>query len=302
MMPQVAVPAPDGLLQAVRETVDGADEALLCVAFANEAGVNLIAPALERAGTRVRLLSTTVFGGTTAAALDRASALGADVRVLNLPRGTYHPKLYLGRHGDDVRALVGSANLTSGLLRNVEVAVALSGHAELAALAQLRAVAEGWWAHPAVLPWTAEVPAESVDVFAPDLWAELRAVLTAGMTVPTVVERKPNRIVELTPSGVWIETTRSRERGRGAELVPAWMFNIAWDYLVANGRLTNRYLLAGDGLNVKRSSAVCALLAQLPTVAVTGRRPIELTLVTDAVPRAAEPPVSYGREPPPDAR
>ena len=295
MTPQVEVPPPDRLLQAVRETVDGADEALLCVAFANEAGVNLLAPALERAGGPVRLLSTTVFGGTTAAALDRAAALGADVRVLNPPRGTYHPKLYLARYGDHVRALVGSANLTSGLLRNVEIAVALAGHAEAAALAQLRAVAEGWWAHPAALPWTAEVPAPAGDVFAPDLWAQLQTTLAPGMTVPTVVERKPNRIVELTPSGVWIETTRSRDRGRGAEFVPAWMFNIAWDYLAANRRLTNRYLLASDGLNVKRSSAVCALLAQLPSVEVTRRRPIELSLTGAAVAQAAEaPPEPYG--------
>jgi HKD family nuclease len=291
MTPQVTVPPPGGLLQAVRATVDTADEALLCVAFANEAGVNLLAPALERAGRRMRLLSTTAFGGTTAAALDRAAALGADVRVLNLPRGTYHPKLYLVWHGDDARALVGSANLTSGLLRNAEVAVVLSGRADAAALAQLREVAEGWWTHPAALPWTPEIPAAAGDVFAPDLWGQLEASLASGMTVPTVVERKPNRIVQLILSGVWIETTRSRDRGRGAELVPAWMLNIAWDYLAANGQLTNRYLLAGDGLNVKRSSAVCALLAQLPSVEVTGLRPIELTLTGETVTRAAEAPL-----------
>jgi hypothetical protein len=275
----------------VRETLTEADESLLCVAFANEAGVNLIAPALERAGKRARLLATTVFGGTTAAALTRAGALGADVRVLNPPRGTYHPKLYLARRGDVARALVGSANLTSGLLRNVEVAVALSGNAESTALRQLRDIAEGWWAHPDAVPWTPDVPAPAGDVFVPDLWEQLRAVVAPGMTVPTLVDQRPNRIVELTQSGVWIETTRSRVRGRGAERVPAWMFNIAWDYLAANRRLTNRHLLASDGLNVKRSSAVCALLAQLPSVQVTGRRPIERSLGTDAAPQAAEPPV-----------
>jgi hypothetical protein len=42
--------------------------------------------------------------------------------------------------------------------------------------------------------------------------------------------------------------------------------------------LTNRYLLADDGLNVKRSSFVCALLATLPDATVTSRRPIELWL------------------------
>lgn len=290
MTPQVEIPSRHRLLQAVRETIEEADEALLCVAFANEAGVNLIAPTLERAGKRVRLLSTTVFGDTTAAALQRAADLGTDVRVLNLPRGTYHPKLYLARQGNAARALVGSANLTSGLLRNVEIAVALSGHAESVALLQLREIAEELWAHPAVVPWTPEVPAPAGDTFVPDLWEQLQAVLKPGMTVPTLRDQRPNRIVELTASGVWVETARSRERGRRAELVPAWMFNIAWDYLAANRRLTNPHLLATDGLNVKRSSAVCALLAQLHSVHVAGRRPITLELADDAEPLAAEPP------------
>jgi hypothetical protein len=41
------------------------------------------------------------------------------------------------------------------------------------------------------------------------------------------------------------------------------------DYLQAHGSLTNRLLLDKDGLNVKRSSFVCALLARLPNVQVS---------------------------------
>jgi hypothetical protein len=77
---------------------------------------------------------------------------------------------------------------------------------------------------------------------------------------------------------VWVETERSRELRRPAQLVPAWMIQIAWEYLASHRALTNRYLLADDGLNVKRSSFVCALLAALPGVTVTARRPIELRL------------------------
>jgi hypothetical protein len=44
----VSVPAPDGLLGAIRDLVSGGEDTLLCVAFANEAGVNLLAPALDR--------------------------------------------------------------------------------------------------------------------------------------------------------------------------------------------------------------------------------------------------------------
>ena len=58
--------------------------------------------------------------------------------------------------------------------------------------------------------------------------------------------------------------------------MPAWMLHTAWEHLKATGSLTNRYLLAPDGLNVMRSSTVCALLARLPGVEVVATRPIEL--------------------------
>ena len=54
------------------------------------------------------------------------------------------------------------------------------------------------------------------------------------------------------------------------------MIQIAWDWLQARGSLTARHLVATDGLNVKRSSFVCALLARLPGVTVANARPIEL--------------------------
>ena len=56
------------------------------------------------------------------------------------------------------------------------------------------------------------------------------------------------------------------------------MIQVAWDYLAAHGSLTNRYLLDTDGLNVKRSSFVCALLARLPGVVVASTKPITLSL------------------------
>jgi HKD family nuclease len=47
--------------------------------------------------------------------LTAAQWLGLRVRLLNLSRATFHPKLYLARHGQEIAAAVGSANLTSGL-------------------------------------------------------------------------------------------------------------------------------------------------------------------------------------------
>lgn len=42
------------------------------------------------------------------------------------------------------------------------------------------------------------------------------------------------------------------------------MIQLAWEFVRTHGALTNKFLLANDGLNVKRSSFVCALLARLP--------------------------------------
>ncbi len=75
---------------------------------------------------------------------------------------------------------------------------------------------------------------------------------------------RANRVVELTPVEVHVETERSRERIGGAEPIPAWMFNLAWDRLRTHGTLSNTELL--DDLRVHRSSAVCAILARLPQV------------------------------------
>lgn len=107
------------LLQAVRATLDGADDAFLCVAFVQEKGLHLLRSELERLRRRqvpARLLVTTTFQMTSPSALSMASDLGLEVRVLN-PSGckTFHPKLYLGNAGGGSRAVIGSANLTGGL-------------------------------------------------------------------------------------------------------------------------------------------------------------------------------------------
>ena len=61
------------------------------------------------------------------------------------------------------------------------------------------------------------------------------------------------------------------------------MIQVAYDRLRAHGTLTNRFLLDTDGLNVKRSSFVCALLARLAGVEVGSTRPIVLVMVTTTV-------------------
>jgi hypothetical protein len=54
------------------------------------------------------------------------------------------------------------------------------------------------------------------------------------------------------------------------------MVQLAWDWLIAYGTLSNVTLL--KNLRVHRSSFVCALLAQLPGVRVVTNRPITLVI------------------------
>jgi len=256
-------------LEGIRSVLASAEEARLCVAFASSAGVHLIGRELGRLRDRARMLVTTQFGTTTTDALARAKAFGTHVRVLN-PSGsrTYHPKLYLGRTGSRVAAVVGSANLTGGLVSNIEAGVQLAGTLRDKPLADAWSRADAWWNDRLAQPWLPEAVAEPA---APD-WGADPALLelvrreVSRDPVFATLGRPPKRNVvhEVTPTGVYVETVRSRAKGTGPQLVPSWMIALAWDYLRAHGTLTNRYLL--DGLHVHRSTFVCALLARLPGV------------------------------------
>ena len=163
------------LLRELRRSLDGADEALLCVAFASAAGVHLLERQLDRLGDRARIVATTVFGGGSA--LDDAAALGARVRILNPGGGTYHPKLYLTRGGAGATALVGSANLTSGLVGNVEVGVGLADAPALTGRAW--ALGESLWEHPRAVDHVPGTPGTG-EPMAPDLFRLVRARVRPG--------------------------------------------------------------------------------------------------------------------------
>jgi HKD family nuclease len=264
-------------LAAVRSVLAGADEVLLSVAFVQQRGINLLAGQLAEAD-RGRLITTTVFGATTMQGLKTAQDRGLRVRVLNMSTGTFHPKLYLGRHEERIAAALGSANLTGGLVSNIEAVTVLSGHHSVPQLKRLWDLAESWWSHDDSVEWSPEKPHGVVaEVLDDALLTGIRAALANDMVVRTLSDGKPNWVREITPDGIWVETERSRAIDKPPQLVEAWMIQIAWEWLRRHGRLSNRFLLATDGLNVKRSSFVCALLARLPEVRVTRLRPIELT-------------------------
>lgn len=257
------------LLHAVRSTLETADEAFLCVAFVQEKGLHLLEKELEglqRRGARRRLLVTTTFKTTSPAALSMASGLGLDVRVLNPGSGrTFHPKLYLGFNQASAQAVIGSANLTAGLATNLEAAIALRGSRKDGPLARAWEWAETLWSDDRVERWTPRVAERVEEPFEPELFRALAAEVRREPVFMTLGPHpRSNRVVELTPVEVHVETERSRERVGSAEAIPAWMFNLAWERMRTHGTLSNSVLL--NDLRVHRSSAVCAMLARLPHV------------------------------------
>jgi hypothetical protein len=257
------------LLHAVRSTLVSAEEALLCVAFVQERGLHLLERELEGMQHRKaasRLLVTTTFQTTSHAALSMASGLGLDVRVLNPGSGrTFHPKLYLGAARDAASAVIGSANLTGGLATNYEAAVALTGRRGDAPIAQAWEWAEALWSDERVEPWIPTVGEVAEETFEPHLYGLLRSEVKRNPVFLTLgPSPRRNRVVDLSPVEVHIETERSRSRSGGPVPVPAWMFNLAWERLRTHGTLSNTELL--NDLRVHRSSAVCAILARVPPV------------------------------------
>ena len=255
------------LLHAVRSTLDGADEAFLCVAFVHSRGLHLLETELEglrRREVPARLLVTTTFQEEVSA-LSLAGTLGLDVRVLNPGGGkTFHPKVYLGSRGDAAQAVIGSANLTGGLATNLEAAVLLGGTLADEPIARAWAWAEELWSDPRAQAWTPRAGEQVEEPFEPGLYKALRAEVRRDPVFRTISRGRPNRVTELTPVEALIETERSRARTSGAESIPAWMFNLAWDRLRSFGILTNKELC--DDMRVHRSAAVCAMLARVPGV------------------------------------
>jgi len=177
---------------------------------------------------------------------------------------TFHPKLYLGASARKASAVNGSANLTGGLVTNFEAAVALTGTWRDEPLARAWAWAEELWGDGRAEPWTPQTGDPVEEPFEPELYAALPAEVRRDPVFTALARPSPNRVVELTPVEVHVETTRSLRMTGGTEPIPAWMFHLAWDRLRTHGTLSSSELL--NDMRVHRSSAVCAMLARLPPI------------------------------------
>jgi len=270
-----------GFLHAVRDTLREAEEVYVCVAFAHERGVRLLADeldALRKRRARVRMLVTTAFdrAGATGAALAVASGYGVEVRVHNHAGGTYHPKLYLGIGRTEARAVIGSANLTAGIACNVELGVSLRGSLQDPPLASALRWAGQVWSDARSERWISAAEEEG-ETITPELFAALVREYEADPVFKTITHGKPDHVVDVRRSGVLVATERTLRRRTGPQNLDAWMLNLAWDWLRSRGELANRVL--EEELRVHRSSAVCAVLARVPGVVVASRSPIVLRWV-----------------------
>jgi HKD family nuclease len=268
----VATRPREDLLPTLRELLATADDAVLAMAFVDTRGIHLVGAELRDLGVRCRLVATSAFSGyRTHAAFTAATELGTRCKLFNPSRGTFHPKVIVAHRNGSPQALVGSANLTAGLVANVEAGVVVDGRpAE-----EISQLVESWWSDTAAVDW--QPPGVPVlDVLDAGLWELVRGCIQPGDVITTLADGRPNTVVEVSRAGLWVETARSRRTGAGPQLVEPRMLDVAWAALLSDGELTNQRLL-GE-LRVHRSSFVCALLARLPGVRVASRRPIRLVL------------------------
>lgn len=161
-------------------------------------------------------------------------------------------------------------------VNNVEVAALLQGQPHEDALRGAWSWAEKLWHDERSEVWIPREPGiKDVERFHDDLYKQIKREVAREPVFTTLGSKpKENRVVELAPTEMYIATARSMRSGTGAEPVPAWMVNLAWDYLRQHGRLSNPYLL--NELRVHRSSAVLAVLARLPLIEQVSRSPITL--------------------------
>lgn len=110
--------------------------------------------------------------------------------------------------------------------------------------------------------------------FDDDLFDRIVRSVEVGETIRTLGKGEANQVLAIDRDGILVSTVRSKERGSGPQRVPAWMVVRAWKQLLLHGSLSRESLT--EGLGVKRSSFVCALLARFPEIEVANRKPIQL--------------------------
>ena len=118
--------------------------------------------------------------------------------------------------------------------------------------------------------------------FYPGLYRRICQVVSAGDRLPTLSTGSANIVGVLDQSGMEVKTLEAARQGK-TRLVPARLFNAAWDELQRTGQVSRGALIELLGAtSAKRGSAVLSVLARFSEVSVTQTQPIVLKLDGDA--------------------
>lgn len=131
----------------------------LCVAWATSSdGQARHWKALDLGNVR-RAVVGTAFAQTEPATLEKLAKKSDRLRLMINSDGTFHPKVIFGRNGDQVRAIVGSANFTTAAYTsNTELSVLLEGTSHDPDLLAIESYIEEQWQRGTELTdeWLAE--------------------------------------------------------------------------------------------------------------------------------------------------
>lgn len=221
------VPAP--IADGLQALLDRVTETLTVVSpWVKQAGVDAIAPVLERAGVHCQVLmrgdlADFVSGSSDLAAVRRLLAAGAEVGLVR----ELHAKVYLA---DRSCALVTSANLTDpGLRTNVEVGLLVE---DVGVVEQLHGLAQFWFSRavPVTDAWVAEMgkaASDCADERASMVRAQRRVDRRgrglAGARIPIPAPAAPPQSGSsvTAASGPWADELAAwLERRRVPELIP----------------------------------------------------------------------------------
>lgn len=161
------------------------------------------------------------FAGSEPQAL-RALHTGADrLRIVQRNGGTYHPKVVLGRRGRQCRAIVGSANLTSGAYTgNTELCLVLEGDVDDAQIIALDEFISDQWCGgvPLDLDWLPEYEksfkrarTKKDEIRVPPLPPQSPALSTLAMTWDEYVEKIRAQDNRRLVNGYRIQTTHGQQ-------------------------------------------------------------------------------------------
>jgi HKD family nuclease len=148
---------PNSLLDNLKRVLKKADRADIAVAFISVAGLNELLPSLQQIAAHgsVRILTGLYQSITDPQALrillraEEQSRGSLSTRISKEPK--FHRKIYLVRAGGQVRAVIGSSNLTKdGLSSGGELNVYISSYATSAPMRRLSSMFDADWEERAV--------------------------------------------------------------------------------------------------------------------------------------------------------